>query len=33
VWWTEVYTTKYGAENAIRVLRDGAYSARVFDRA
>lgn len=32
VWWTEVYVSKAGAENAIRVLKDGAFSAEVYDR-
>ena len=31
VWWTEVYTTKAGAQNAIEVAK-GSFSAPVYDR-
>lgn len=31
VWWTEAYTTKANAENAVR-LAQGSYSATVHDR-
>lgn len=33
VWWTEVYERKAGAENAIRILMDGAAGAPWYDRA
>ena len=32
VFWTEVYTTKASAENAINMVKTGAYSAKVYDR-
>jgi uncharacterized protein YegP (UPF0339 family) len=32
VFWTEVYTTKASAENAINMVKNGAYSATVYDR-
>jgi uncharacterized protein YegP (UPF0339 family) len=32
IFWTEVYTTKAGAINAINVVRGGAASAPVYDR-
>jgi len=33
VWWTEVYTQKAGAWNAINLLKTGAATAAVYDRA
>lgn len=32
VFWTEVYTTKASAENAINMVKAGAYNAPVYDR-
>ena len=32
VWWTEVYVSKSGAQNAINMLKTGAASAPVYDR-
>jgi uncharacterized protein YegP (UPF0339 family) len=32
MWWTEVYVSKAGAENAISVLKTGALSAEIYDR-
>jgi uncharacterized protein YegP (UPF0339 family) len=32
VWWTEVYRTRAGAHNAIDMLKQGAYSAPIYDR-
>jgi uncharacterized protein YegP (UPF0339 family) len=32
VWWTEVYTTKAAARNAIAMLENGALRAPVYDR-
>lgn len=32
VWWTEVYTTKAGAQNAIALLKRYAPTAPVYDR-
>jgi uncharacterized protein YegP (UPF0339 family) len=32
VWWTEVYTYKSGAENAIRLMKAEAASAPTYDR-
>jgi uncharacterized protein YegP (UPF0339 family) len=32
VWWTEVYTYKSGAQNAIAMLKAGAATAPVYDR-
>ncbi len=33
VWWTEVYSTKQAAKQAIQFAKDHAYSAPVYDRA
>jgi len=33
VFWTEVYTTKASARNAISMVQNGARSAPVYDRA
>jgi uncharacterized protein YegP (UPF0339 family) len=33
VWWTEVYTRKAGAQNAIATIKAHAASAPVYDRA
>ncbi len=33
VWWTEVYTSKAGVENAVRILRSEAANAPFYDRA
>ena len=33
VFWTEVYTQKAGATNAINVMQVGAYNAPIYDRA
>jgi uncharacterized protein YegP (UPF0339 family) len=33
VFWTEVYTTKASARNAIDMVKAGAYNAPVYDRA
>lgn len=32
VWWTEVYTYKSGAQNAIAMMQNGAATAPVYDR-
>jgi uncharacterized protein YegP (UPF0339 family) len=32
VWWTEVYTQKAGAENAVRILKAEAATAPFYDR-
>ena len=32
VWWTEVYTSKAAAQNAIAMLKVGAAPAPVYDR-
>lgn len=32
VWWTEVYLSKSSAQNAINMLKSGAYNAPVYDR-
>lgn len=32
MFWTEVYTTKQSAQNAIDVVKSGAFSATVYDR-
>jgi uncharacterized protein YegP (UPF0339 family) len=32
VFWTEVYTTKAGARNAIEMVRNGAGGAPVYDQ-
>jgi uncharacterized protein YegP (UPF0339 family) len=33
VFWTEVYTTKAGARNAIDMVQNGAWNAKVYDQA
>ena len=33
VWWTEVYKTKAGAQNAINMLKAGAATAVTYERA
>lgn len=33
VFWTEVYVSKTGARNAINMVKSGAASAAVYDRA
>jgi uncharacterized protein YegP (UPF0339 family) len=33
VWWTEVYTSKANARHAINIMKAGAASAPVYDRA
>lgn len=32
VFWTEVYTTKASAQNAINIMKSGAATAPVYDR-
>jgi uncharacterized protein YegP (UPF0339 family) len=32
VWWTEVYTYKSGAQNAINLMKTDAATAPVYDR-
>jgi uncharacterized protein YegP (UPF0339 family) len=32
IFWSEVYTTKAGAQNAINVVKAGAAAAPVYDR-
>lgn len=32
IWWTEVYSDKRGARHAIRLLKEHAASAKVYDK-